>query len=176
MDYNAITAYTGLLTALVAIFVIWIESRRHRFSMGLDLILRLEDQFRTERMYVNRRKASLAFQANHCADAVNEIDEIIDFFEGVGFMVSRGALNEKIVWTFFSSYLFRFWHFAQEYIEQERKRDTTLWSEFIKLYHTLVKIQLGVRWKCGTGLKLSEEDYRQFLQEEARLSVPGGSP
>jgi hypothetical protein len=173
MDYNAITAWTGLVMALVAVCGLWIESKRHRFSMGVDLLLRLEDQFTAERMYANRRKAVLAFQANNYTDAVNEIDEIIDFFEGVGFMMSQGALNKKMVWTFFSTYLFYFWHFAQEYVEQERKRDPTIWSEFIKLYRTLVKIERKACRKCGMEFKLSEKDYQQFLQEETRLRVPG---
>jgi hypothetical protein len=171
MDYDAITAWAGLAAALVAIYGLWAESRRHRFSMGVELILRLEEQFSTRRMYANRRKVACAFQNEKYAEAVNEIDEIIDFFEGVGFLVKRGALERKVVWTFFFSYLFRFWHFSKEYIEDERGHDPTLWTEFVDLYNNLLKIEWADRRKRNAPLQLSQDDLEQFLREETSLNV-----
>ncbi|MDP3043029.1 MAG: hypothetical protein Q8N21_01370 [bacterium] len=171
MNYQVITAWTGLTTAIVAIYALWAESRRHRFSTGIDLILRLEDQFSTQRMYVNRRKVARAFQNKNYVEAMNEIDEIIDFFEGVGFFVKRGALDRKVVWTFFFSYLFRFRHFAKEYIENEQSRDPTLWTEFVDLYNNLLQIERADRRNRKSSLEISEDDLEQFLREETNLAV-----
>lgn len=171
MDYEAITAWTGLAAAIVAIYALWAESKRHRFSMGIELILRLEDQFSTQRMYTNRRKAACAFRNKNYVEAVNEIDEIIDFFEGVGFLVKRGALHRKVVWTFFFSYLFRFWYLAKEYIESERRRDPTLWTEFVDLYNNLLQIEQADRRKREAPLELNRDDLEQFLREETSLNI-----
>lgn len=180
MDYNAITAWAGLGAALVAIYGLWAESRRHRFSTSLDLMFRLEDQFSTKRMYTNRKKAACAFHNGNWAEAGNEIDEIIDFFEGIAYIVEKGAIDEKAVWTCFFSYMYRFYHFASAYIKQERDRDPTLWHAFLDLYNKLYEIeqldrrsQKHISSRTSKGLKadLPVEDLQQFLREEMTLEI-----
>lgn len=183
MDYDALTAWTGLGTALVAIWALRSESLRHRFSTSIDLVMRLEDQFATERMYRNRRRAACAIRAGSLDDAVNEIDEIIDFFEGVGFLVENGALDKRAAWTCFFSYMYRFCHLVGEYIDRERRRDPTLWQGFIDLYRVLHAIEQKDRhrqWRLKPGTvftcrklprDLNKKDLEQFLIEEASLDV-----
>jgi len=158
----------------MAIYALWAESRRHRFSAGIELILRLEDQFSTERMYTNRKRAACAFQKKSCGEAVNEIDEIIDFFEGVGFLLKRGALDKRVVWTFFFSYLYRFRHLAEEYVVKERRRDPTLWPDFVSLYDQLLVIERAERRRQQAAVELSQEDLAQFLSEETSLTTQDG--
>lgn len=169
MDVGMITALAALGTALVAIASLWMESRRHRFALGVDLVLRLEDQFKTPRMYNNRAKAAHAFHQGDYSLAVNEIDEIINFYEGVAYFVDRGALDRKLAWNFFFSHMYRFNYLAKEYIEKERRRDVTLWDEFLRLYERLLKIECAERIRCGDGHGLTEDDIEQFLREESSL-------
>lgn len=180
MDYNAITALTGLAAALVAIYALWVESRRHGFSTSFDLMLRFGDQFSTKRMYTNRKKAASAFQRGKLKESANEIDEIIDFFEGVAYLVNRGAIDKEAVWTCFFSYMYRFYHFAAGYIDDERERDPTLWSAFLDLYKKLYAIEQKDRRKQVRSKHLSKkelktdllkEDLSQFLREEMTLDL-----
>jgi len=169
MNAGLLTALAALTTALLAVFSLIMESRRHRFALGVDLVLRLEDQFGTPRMYTNRAKAAHAFQQGDYSLAANEIDEIIDFYEGVAYFVDHGALDRRLAWTFFFSYMYRFHHLAKEYIDKERRRDATLWDEFLHLYEQLLKIECAERGRCGDIYELSEEDIQQFLKEELSL-------
>jgi hypothetical protein len=94
-------------------------------------------------MYTSRKKAASAFQRGELKEAANEIDEIIDFFEGVAYLVNRGAIDKEAVWTCFFSYMYRFYHFAAGYIDEERERDPTLWSAFLDLYKKLYETPWG---------------------------------
>ena len=131
-------------------------------------------EFSRQRMYANRKKAACAFQNKSHPEAANEIDEIIDFFDGVGFLVKRGALNKRVVWTFFFSYLYRFRHFADEYIVKECRRDPTLWADFAWRYDQLLVVERAERRKQKAPLELSPEDAAQFLAEETRLTIEDG--
>lgn len=169
MNAGLLTALAALTTALIAVFSLIMESRRHRFALGVDLVLRLEDQFKTPRMYKNRAKAAQAFHQGDYSLAVNEIDEIINFYEGVAYFVDRGALDRKLAWTFFFSHMYRFHRLASEYIVKARRRDVTLWDEFLRLYERLLKIECAERGRCGDPQSLTAEDIQQFLREESSL-------
>jgi hypothetical protein len=171
MNYDAITAWAALVAAIIAVLAIWAESRRQRFAMGVELLLRLDEQFHTERMLANKKRIACAFLANDCSQVPNEMIEIIDFYDEVGFFVRRGGLDKKAVYTFFFSYMFRFWYVARDYVDQERRQDPTLWNDYEKLYRDLHKIELAERHKLKVSLELQEDELRQYFAEDAELEV-----
>ncbi|MDD3626305.1 MAG: hypothetical protein PHV06_03220 [bacterium] len=180
IDYNAIAAFTGLGTAIIAVCALWLESRRHRFSTSLSLMLRLEEEFSTRRMYKNRKLAAYAFNNGRIREAANEIDEIIDFFEGIAFFVEKGAIDKESVWTCFFSYIYRFYHYAYGYINEERERDPTLWISFLDLYKKLYRIEQDNRNRNkrlkrihikNPKANLKQKDLQQFLNEEMKLDI-----
>jgi hypothetical protein len=173
IDYNALVAWVGLGTALVAVLALWLEGRRWRFALGVELILRLEAEFRTARMYESRREVAGAFLSDNLTQASNALDEIINFYDGVGYFVERHALERKVVWNHFFSYMYRFWHYAQPYIESERRRDPTLWKSAGRLYHQLLRIEKKERGRLRAPLALSAGDLSQFLAAEARITEMG---
>lgn len=65
--------------------------------------------------------------------------------------------------------MYRFWHFADKYIEKERKADPTLWTACINLYSQLLKIEKRERQRLGGDVNLSKEDLEKFLHEESTL-------
>jgi len=65
--------------------------------------------------------------------------------------------------------LYRFWHFAGEYITNERKFDPTIWTGCIHLYSQLLKIEKKARKNLGGNIELSKEDLDNFLLDELKL-------
>ena len=103
LDYSALAAWAAVVAAAVAVYAIWAESRRSRFALGIDLFLRLEADFRNDRMLTARRVASKALRSENPSDA----DDVLDFFEMIGLLVRRGALDKHVVWHNFFYWIHR---------------------------------------------------------------------
>src|SRR3989442_5807241 len=93
-------AWATLLAVIVAIIVAVCESRRHRFAQGVDLILRLDDRFSSEE-WLTRRDAAAKSLGNKTyktsTDKTSQdADDVLDFFETIGYLLSRGAVDEKM--------------------------------------------------------------------------------
>lgn len=164
-DYNAIMALAAVAAILIAIITILVESKRSRFSIGVDLILKLDSDFNNRDFKEIRKQAAVASRSGDLSKGGNEIDSIIDFFEGVAFFVKRGAVDKETVWHFFFAYMHRFWHFANKYINEERKTDPTLWAASNKLYLQLLDIEKKERYRLGSVINLADEDLQKFVKE-----------
>jgi hypothetical protein len=171
MNSEALIAIASLATAVVAIIALIIESRRHRFAVGLDLILRLDTEFRSYRMIRQRKRAAEALQKKDFSKAYNHIDQVINFFEEVAFLLERKAIDAHIVWTHFFYYLNRLWYFIHEYVRSEQGRDPGLWTGVTEMYSRLEEIERKDRRKRGGAACPSAEELQAFLQEEADLAI-----
>lgn len=165
VDFNALAAWAAVVAALAAVVALWTESRRSRFALGVDLILKLDERFNSEEMRRARRAA-----AKSLLDKTHtEADEVLDFFEMIGFLARRGALDEKMIWETFFYWIYRYWHCAKEYIERQREGDPTLWANAAHLYKRVVAIEKCERRCSDADMSLKGESSRNFLVEESQL-------
>ncbi len=169
IDYNAIMAWAAIVAVLIAVITMWAESKRSRFSIGIDLILKLDNDFNNPTYKEIRKQAAVAFSSGDLSKGSNAIKDIINFFEGIAFFTKSGAVDKETVWHFFFSYMYRFWHFADKYIEEERNADPTLYTACIDLYLQLLRIEKRERQRLGGDVNLSKEDLDKFLHEESTL-------
>lgn len=179
IDYTALGVWSGVATGVIALLT-WLADRAQaRVNLYIDTIQRLQDMFSTERMYTNRKVAAEAFLAGDISNATDAIDEIVDFFEDVSYYEQEGLIRSIDAWTHFFSYLYRFYHFAHEYIDDNRMRDPTVWQGFSILYLKLYKIEVRDRKKQdklkGKSKPLPRDlpidDINQFFDEERNLRV-----
>lgn len=61
LDFNAITAGATVIAVFVAIYAIWVEQRRSRFSQGVELLLRLSDTFFYSKEFIQNRREAARF-------------------------------------------------------------------------------------------------------------------
>lgn len=162
-------ACAAVVAVLIAVITILVESKRSRFSIGVDLILKLDSDFNNLDFKEIRKQAAVAFSSGNLSKGSNAIDSILNFFEGVAFFTKRGAVDKETVWHFFFTYMYRFWHFASKYIEKERKVDPTLWTACIDLYLQLLRIEKRERQRLDGDIDLTHEDLQKFLNEESTL-------
>ncbi|MCX5677541.1 MAG: hypothetical protein NTY76_00310 [Candidatus Omnitrophica bacterium] len=166
IDSNIITAWATLIGVLVAIWAVIYQNKRSTFALGVDLIMKLDDRFNSEKM----RKARCAAATSLLNGNISDATEVLDFFETIGYFIRRGALDKKTVWQIFFYWANNYWHSAKEYIEQERRGDPTVWANIPYLHSVLMLIEKRER-RCGdSAILLTKEKINNFLNEETRLS------
>lgn len=166
INWEAIAAGAAVVAVLVAIATLINESKRSRFALGIDLLLRLDQYFNSERMIKLRRTA-----AQSVLDGTyKNVDEVLDFLETIGLLIYHGALDKEMVWHIFSPWVIGYCQGAEEYINTERQEDDTVWSNCLDLYKRILAIEKKALHRSENKVKLSKENLEKFLHEEATLS------
>src|SRR5205085_13528 len=110
----------GLIITIVALIA---ESKRSRFSLSVDLIMTLDERFNSDLIRKARRAAAKSINDK----TYNEVDDVLDFFETVGMLTRRHALDEQLVWSTFSYWFYFYWYSTKEYIHETQKGNPTIW-------------------------------------------------
>jgi len=173
IDYNTLTAWAAALTAwaavvaaVVSVYAIWSESRRSRFALGIDLLLNLEDKFNNDKMLKIRRSAARELLLHK---EKSDVDNVLDFFEMVGMLVRRGALDDFMVWHNFFYWIHGYYLPNSDYIVESRIEDPTIWVDLVELYKRLVSIEKNERQCSDEKLQLTEEELTEFLEGERKV-------
>lgn len=160
-----IIAITSVAAVIIAIVALISETKHSRFALGIDLTLRLNEYFDSERIVKLRKMA-----AKGVLDKTNEgVVELLNFFETIGLLVKEGALNKKIVWNIFSSYVINYYQAVSDFVREVKRDDKTAWSNLIYLYNELLKIEKQERRCNDADLAISKESLEIFLNDEANL-------
>ena len=168
MDWNAISAWAALLAALAAIIALYLQSRLARFAINLDMLWRFESQFRNdERMLKRRRSAAIALLNN---ENNSDVDEVLNFFEQLGLLMRKKAIDKEVVWYSFYNCAIGYWTAAKSYILQERSKDITIWIDYNYLYNELLKIEKKKTKKTLKQLEYSKEYIDEFLSDESKIT------
>src|SRR3990170_2942368 len=142
LDYNAIVAWTGVAAAFIAAVAILHESRRSRFALGVDLLLKFDERFDSDAMRAARRAAAKSILDHTFED----VRKVLDFFEMIGLMLRRGALDDSMVWEMFSAWVLPYCRAARSWIQDIREHDPDGYSNLLYLYdkmNSLEKLHRG---------------------------------
>jgi hypothetical protein len=167
----------AILLVLVIAGAIYLQSRQNRFALGIDLLLDMDDRFNTPMMRVSRRKASTYLKKRgigtgpdvSVADLEHHLDEVLDFFDQLGYFLKRGALERRAVWSAFYHQVHHWYSNAERYITSQRQLDATIWKNFDYLNTQLVAEQRR-QLNCNDvdpSIKLSDKSLFHFLINES---------
>ncbi|MGD0548275.1 MAG: DUF4760 domain-containing protein [Terracidiphilus sp.] len=167
MDINSIAASAAAVAALaslVALILTCFQLKQFRFAHGVDLIFDLDHQFKAPDLLNARRLSATALQDH---EPTEEIDEVLDFFETLGILVHRNAVDDELAWNYFSHWVFRYAALTKGHIETRRKDecDETYWQEFEFLVKRLTKYEK----KCfilGLHLPFHRNNPPSYTQEQ----------
>jgi hypothetical protein len=111
-----------------------------------------------------RKRVAKALQ-NHIS--TQEIDTVLDFFETLGILVRRHAVDDELAWNSFSYWVLRYAALTQDHIVARRKNesDETYWQEFEFLIKRFTEIEIKKR-NLKFPPSFSKEQLDSFLQEE----------
>lgn len=122
----------------------------------------MDERFNSEGMKINRKEAAKALLKKKDYEAA---DDVLDFFETIGLMTHRGALDEEMVWNTLFYWFDKYWEAAQPRIQEERKKHPEAWKELEYLEGRCLAIE-KVKTKGHATKDVSLED---FLTDESQL-------
>src|SRR5262245_21070285 len=119
MDYikeNALALTTlatwiGVIAAVVGVcitgFTLRSTQKSTHLSLGIEVLLRLEERFDTKHMRCARSQAAVVLiqllknEITPDNERLSGSDDALDFFEELGLMLKEGVLNERFLHSYF---------------------------------------------------------------------------
>jgi hypothetical protein len=163
-----VTTGFAAISAITAIVAILIQLKRARFALKTDSLLKMDDRFHGKGMKKVRKIAAKNLLNKK---DLSYVDDVLDFFEMIGYLTRQGALDEKGVWNFFFSWLNIYWHAAEEYITIATEKDPSVWADLRYLYGRLIAIEKHERHCSDSDIVPSEDDLKELLEAESELDI-----
>ncbi len=152
------------IAAVSAAILVYFQIRMSRFSLSVDVVLRTMDVTFNGREFLGvRSKAATALsqiKSRHYAeDRILEakVEPVLDFFETIGMLVRRKALDKEIVHSTFFYWYYGYWLNSKDLIERQRKKFPARYGDFLDLRDRLLIYEDG---------PVNEEEWARFLEEE----------
>jgi hypothetical protein len=146
------------------------QNERARLSLEVDLLYRLEERWDSQRFW-NIRKRHLRYLKENCfvderivgveyLDAATE--QILDFFEEVGYLTRTGVLRLEHVWYRWSGVLTD-WALCEPAIKRLRddRGDPQVYEELEKLQRQMAELE---RQRTGRYEPPTKEELREFVE------------
>ncbi len=105
--YNILAVSAALAAAAAAWYGIYRQNKRAALSLSIDLLLKMDDRFNSPLLTNYRKHAAESLLAGKPTDAV---DEVLDFFETIGLLVRKGAIEKEMTWSTFFYWILRYEH------------------------------------------------------------------
>ncbi len=162
-----VAAFTAV-GVIVALYAIFSQGRAARFSATVENLWRFDDQLHGPEMCRERVAAAKALQAGK---HVPEIVDVLNFFEFVGLMVRKGALDTDAANSNFGYWVIRYWYQCQRRIADDRATDPTSWKDFERLKDSCERLEAKHQKLHKDRVKPSADALKGFLNEERSLKA-----
>ncbi len=177
------TSVATSIGVLVALGSLWVQGKRSRFAQSIDLLLKLEERFFDKDAMIEARIRAATALKNHRKKVVNppskmdDVDDVLDFFEHVGLLERRKAIDEEMVWHSFYYHLQSYYLLSKQHIQEKMEKSPVIWEDMVKLQKKLVDIEWE-RNKTRYDIDLAPERLDEFLEDECALGKkpPASSP
>ena len=141
-----------------------------RFTSRIDMEYKLENEFTGNTRKIQRKELAQKLINKSPHDDIH--DDVMDFFDMVGTLLRRNALDEELVYTGFGFYIIKWWDETKNYILKERNNqgnDITLYEDFEELYNKMILFEMKKRGISREEIELETND--KFLIGENNLSI-----
>ena len=146
------------------------QNERARLSLEVDLMYKLEERWDSQRFW-NLRKRFVRYLKENCFvdDQILEVqqldaatEQILDFFEGVGYLTRIGVLRVEHVWHLWSGVLTD-WALCEPAIKKLRdeRGDPRVYEELENLQRQMADLE---RQRTGRYEPPTKEELREFLE------------
>ena len=146
------------------------QNERARLSLEVDLMYKLEERWDSQRFW-NLRKRFVRYLKENCFvdDQILEVqqldaatEQILDFFEGVGYLTRIGVLRVEHVWHLWSGVLTD-WALCEPAIKKLRdeRGDPRVYEELENLQRQMADLE---RQRTGRYEPPTKEELREFVE------------
>ena len=166
IDWIEVSAWAAMITASGAVVAIWLGNRHASITRSMDLLLRMESKFDSDRMKALRRRAASGFLEGKLVD---ESYYVLDFFEEAGLLLKMKAIHEELLFESFYHSILAYWFTARRHILELRQDNKELYDHF----EFLAKRDLAYasrKTKENTARMEDESHWRYFIERETHAS------
>lgn len=165
MSWESVEAIAAVAAAVVAISAVWQQNNAFRVTLTADLALRLESRFASEEYKKIRARAARVLKSRIAED---KAEDAFDFFELVGLLTRRKALDAEVVHSLFFHWINVYWTAGLPHISRSQKLSKSLWKDFGYLYLKVLEIEKRED-PNSQDISLSERDLNRYLDDEISL-------
>ena len=158
---------TAVFVAICGLVGIAIQIHRSRFSLSVELTLKLEDKFNSQSF----RKVRAAAAKSIKSGKYHEAEDLFDFFETIGLLVRRKALNKEMVWHTFFHWVHGYWLMSSAYISDMRKANPSTYRDFALLNQQLYDLEKRENISGDSELTWSPNELKQFMLDESKAAT-----
>ena len=99
---------------------------------------------------------------------LDKIDDVLDFFEDVGFYVNGGQISPEIAHHHFYHWLRMYWQASIDYVEAWRKRESARWNHIDALFEITSEVEMHEGTCTRSEITLSCKDLDEHLEAEKK--------
>ena len=159
--------------AVGSLYSVYWQVKKSLLSSSAGTLMVLRDRYNSSQMRSNRKALATRLSQHEGADPYQ--DELLVFFDTMGFNVRKKTLDQDTAWNEFAWEVVRYWAVLVASGEIERLRDQahdgTLYGEFEGLYERLVDLECKRREVNVDVVTPNQEEIETFLQYERSLVV-----
>ena len=156
----------------------WFEYRRRAHDPSLVLqYQKMFDEMAKERCLA--AKTLLEYKGHlgdleHKGDVLDKIDDVLDFFDDVGFYQKGGQISPETAHHHFYHWLRMYWQASRDYVEAWQKREGARWNHIGDLFEITSEVEMQ-EGKCNRSeIPLTSKDIDDYLGQEKK-DCCGGS-
>lgn len=171
-DFAELTAVVGVLSAIVFQILEW---RRERLARGIDTLLAFDTRFTAQEMRRLRQRGGahlLAFLGGNADDPEGRLaaKAVLNFFESVGFLYSKGVVDAASVWQFFAPWLLAYHEASRTFRASVAKGDPFVYCELERVAEAVRRVEVKRHPTHRLDHITAETALRSFLIEESELA------
>ena len=165
LSWLAITALATVVVALIAIY----QTYLFRVSIGVDILLKLEQRFESREFLDIRKGAIKAIRKYPVKSLAMEdrknLERIFSFFETLGLLVHKGSINEELAWNSFFHHFYGYCVLhGRGYIASQREQYGTRYTEIAWLQNKFSRLE-----ERTGGANIDPTEWNSFLDEEESI-------
>ncbi len=168
-----LSAWAAIVLAVVTAAALIYQVRQARFIATLDAFWHLVELFNGPEMLNKRRTVARALSKGNES---SEIDDLLNFFNSVGYLVKKGAIDLKTVWINFSDDAIHYWLAAKAYVDKKRGGHSLYFQHYEGLYEKLLSLEEHALGKSRKEVTPSPDAVRKWLEAECRWEKVMGKP
>src|SRR5438067_815118 len=189
---SAIAALTGMATAIIAFWAVrradrnaqaqLIEARdltekqlklsqetfakqneSHKLTVAAEWLFKLDEHFDSGPFRSKRRMSAIALKGKKYEPV---LEDIWDFFDTMGLLLRKGALDEEMIWSRFFYWINGYWKTSKDLLEERRGSETQIWGDFEYVYKAVIAWEEKQK-PNSLDLAFNEKLIQEFLDDEA---------
>jgi hypothetical protein len=159
--------------AAIAVVAIYVQLKATRFSTSIDTLWRLQDEWSSRDMRCARVAVADGLRSNQLSTVEHgQVNDVVNFFEFLGLLVRKGAVDLDGAWNNFSDWALPYWEELSGWIDEHRNGDQTVWENYGRLEKQLIGVEAARRHLSPDAILLKIQDgIPAFLEKESRLSI-----